>query len=415
MPQLKELLQSHLAQKDISLRTFAERTGISYPTILALLSRGHAPRKPEHRESLRRELGLDQEAWAAVLAASQRDGVDIPAEGPLTLQQLVLKSLLAQGFTEQSFARVSGVPYPTLMGLTRKGAIPRTDTLGVIADKLGIPREDLEAAVEVSRARRDAEELEAAAEGEDHEPSDDESGGAPALTEPPGGAPAASSPANGAETEEIPHLAQVVADSIASHGVSVAAFGRQHGIPYLSLNRLISQGVPPRRKSVLEPLARALGLSDEVFETSLQKSKRSPTPATAPKDEDPLTPLQEALQRVVRARNLTTKAFAELADLSVLTATKLLKHGDLPGRQTTHEKLKNLLQLSEHEYQDIVRRSRQEGEAAPPTRVGEAPAIPVAGASVAAEGPTVAELTELIERLNPRQRAALKQFILTMI
>src|SRR3954467_12106063 len=165
MAQLKELLQQHLARNDTSLRVFSERTGISYPTVLALLSRGHVPRKPEHREALRRELGLDQDAWAGVLAASQRDGVDIPAEGPLTLQQLVLKSLLAQGFTEQTFARLTGVPYPTVMGLTRKGAIPRTDTIHVIADKLGIPREDIDAAVEESLSRRDpGDDVEAAEE-----------------------------------------------------------------------------------------------------------------------------------------------------------------------------------------------------------------------------------------------------------
>src|SRR5215210_9279893 len=96
MAQLKDLLATHLSKSDVSARAFAERTGISYPTLLALLHKGSVPRKPEHRELLRRELGIDQDAWASILAASQKDGVEIPADGPLTLQQLVLKALLAQ-------------------------------------------------------------------------------------------------------------------------------------------------------------------------------------------------------------------------------------------------------------------------------------------------------------------------------
>jgi predicted transcriptional regulator len=407
MPQLQELIQGHLASRNLSARAFAERTGVGYPTVLALLARGSVPRKAEHREALRRELGLDQESWAAVIAASQKDGIDIPSEGPLTLRQLVLKALLAQGFTEQSFAKVSGVPYATLMGLTRKGAIPRAETLATIAEGLGLARDEVDAAVAYSRAQRDEDPS-----GTDAVVAEELADDAPEPQDLNGDA------REGGEAE-VPNLAQLVADRIAAHGVSVAAFGKQHGIPYISLHRLIASGVPPRRRNALEPLARALGLAEQLFETSLMKSKRSPIPATAPSDEEKLTPLQEALRRVVRHRNLTTKAFAELADLSVLTATKLLKHGDLPGRATTHEKLRTLLQLTADEYHDLVRRSRGAVEAERAPNAAPVP-VPVAvagtpGAAGAEQGPTVAELAELIERLNPRQRSALKQFILTMI
>lgn len=414
MPQLKELVQNLLSRTDTSARAFAERTGIGYPTVLALLHKGGVPRKPEHREILRHELGLGQDAWAAVLALSQKDGIDIPAEGPLTLRQLVLKALLAQGFTEQSFARVSDVPYATLMGLTRKGAIPRADTLAVIAERLGLEPDEIDAAVALSRSERaggdDADDAGSTVDTGDADGiADVASPGETAADEPPAAPP------------EVPQLAQLVADRIAHQEVSVAAFAREHGIPYLSLNRLITSGQPPRRRNVLEPLARALGLDESAFNSSLRKSKEAPTPATQPREDEPATPLQDALQRVVKARNLTTKAFAELADLSVLTATKLLKHGDLPGRTTTHEKLRALLQLSTPEYDDLIRRSRGAEQAARSSTASfSAPApVPVAPTRTpppaAGEGPTVAELAELIERLTPRQRSALKQFILTMI
>ncbi|MBA2479054.1 MAG: hypothetical protein H0V44_00190 [Planctomycetes bacterium] len=385
-----------MASTDVSARAFAERTGISYPTLLALLHKGIAPRKPEHRELLRREFAIDQDAWASILAASQKDAVDIPADGPLNLQQLVLKALLAQGFNEQSFAKVSDVPYPTIMGLTRKGAIPRSDTLMAIADKLGLTQEQMDGAVALSRASKRGEDAAEAASDK----ADLADGVAAGVAVADGG-------------DDVPQLAQLVADHVGRAGVSVAAFGRLHGIPYLSLNRLINSGVPPRRKSVLDPLARALGLSEQTFETSLMKSKRAPLPASARRPGADMTPLQEALHRLVQDRALTTKAFSELADLSVLTATKLLKHGDLPGRTTTHEKLRNLLQLSADDYQDLVARSRSNGRVEESAPVAEH--VPIARVNGSDAGPQATELVELIERLNPRQREAIKQLILTFI
>ncbi len=388
-PQLKELLQQHLSQKGVSIRVFAERTGMSYPTVLSLLHKGSVPRKPEHRESVRRELGLDQDAWASVIAASQKDGIDIPEDGPLTLQQLVLKSLLSQGFTEQSFSKLSDIPYPTLMGMTRKGAIPRADTLALLGEKLGLTQEQIDEAVELSRAlKRDGDDT-----------ADD------AIAEVP----------SSEALSDAPNLAQLVADHIAGSGASIAHYARQHGVPYLSLTKLLNSGVPPRRKSILEPLSRALGLSEQAFETSLIKSKQSPTPASAKRDDVAMTPLQEALHRLVQAKGLTTKAFSELADLSVLTATKLLKHGDLPGRTTTHDKLRNLLQVTPEEYHDLLERSRETGRESE-ERPAASTAMPyIAPAPAASTGPSVSELAELIERLNPRQREALKSFILTMV
>jgi predicted transcriptional regulator len=387
MPHLKDLLQQHLAKHDLSARTFAERVDISYPTVLALLHKDSVPRKAEHREILRRELGVDQEAWATVLASSQKDAIDIPASGPLTLQQIVLKALLGQGYTEQSFARMSKIPYAKVMGITRKGSIPRGDTLVTLAEKLGLSIEALTAAAELSRSHKHGD--------------------------------AAEAPVDDANT---PSLAQLVADAVAKAGTSVASFARVHDIPYLSLTKLIKNGLPPRRKSVLEPLAKALGLAPADFDSSLRKSKANPTPATARSAEAAMSPLQEALHRVVTEKKLTTKAFAELSDLSVLTATKLLKRGALPGRATTHEKLRALLGIDGEAYQDLLKRSRGGATTPPPGDAGDDDDLPGAGDPGLAGltdghggGPGSGELLELVERLTARQRDALKQFILTMI
>jgi len=393
MPQLKELLQNHLSQQETSARAFAERAGISYPTVLALLHKGSVPRKPAHREALRRELNLGQDTWASVLAVSQRDGIDIPSEGPLSLRQMVLKALLAQGFTEQTFAKVSNVPYATLMGMTRKGAIPRADTLAVVAEKLGLALPEVMAAAQRSRVDRVHDGVEPVSDVillAPGEPAED----------------AEAAPLDGqapSSTGEPPFLSQLAADRIAEEGVSVAGFARAHGIPYISLHQLLTTGVPPQRSTVLEPLAKALGLSAHDFAGSLRRSTEAPTPASQPSDDEASTPLQDALRELVRSRNLTTKAFAELADLSVLTATKLLKHGDLPGRVSTHEKLRSLLQLAPADYQELVRRSRSEGS----VREGGPDSAP-------SDAPTLEELSDLIRRLGPRQRSALKRFILDL-
>jgi len=387
MPHLKDLLQQHLSKHNLSARTFAERVDISYPTVLALLHKDSIPRKAEHREILRRELGVDQESWASVLASSQKDAIDIPATGPLTLQQIVAKALYGQGFTEQSFARTSGIPYAKLMGITRKGSIPRGDTLVTLAEKLGLSPDALTAAADLSRSHKHSDDADSAA------PADDPS---------------------------TPSLAQLVADAVAAAGTSVASFARVHDIPYISLTKLLKTGQPPRRKSVLEPLAKALGLSAAAFDSSLRKSKASPEPATARSSEAALSPLQEALHQVVAAKKLTTKAFAELSDLSVLTATKLLKRGALPGRATTHEKLRALLGIDADSYQDLLNRSRSGGAAAAPVDDNGDDDLPGAGdpgLPGLTMGPAAgsAELLELVERLSQRQREALKQFILSLI
>jgi hypothetical protein len=219
--------------------------------------------------------------------------------------------------------------------------------------------------------------------------------------------------------ESIPSLAQLAADTIIRGGTSVASFARAHELPYVSLMKLINSGQPPRRKAVLDPLAKALGIDEATFNAALNKSKANPVPAEAPRQSDnAVNPFHAALLRLVEERRFTTKAFAEAADLSVLTAAKLLKRGELPGRQTTHEKLKALLGLNEIAYKDLLASSRgstnADGESAAIERKSTMGYVAVSTGAAPAST-TKGELFELIDRLSPAQLVALKNFLLSVL
>ncbi len=215
--------------------------------------------------------------------------------------------------------------------------------------------------------------------------------------------------------ESTPSLAQLVADTIVRGGGSVAAFARTHNIPYVSLMKLINTGQPPRRKAVLDPLAKALGIGEETFAAALARSKINPMPAEAPRQSDnAANPFHAALLRLVEEKGFTTKAFAEAADLSVLTAAKLLKRGELPGRATTHEKLRNLLGLNEIIYRDLLASSRPVEDEKDDDHPAAAGYVAVyTGAAPA--NTTKGELFELIDRLSPAQLVALKNFLLSVL
>lgn len=218
--------------------------------------------------------------------------------------------------------------------------------------------------------------------------------------------------------EMTPSLAQIVADTIARNGTSVAAFARAHDLPYVSVMRLIISGQPPSLKPVLTRLAKALGLSDVDFAAALTKSKTNPLPAEAPRQSDnALNPFHAALLVLVEEHHFTTKEFAEAADLSILTAGKLLKRGELPGRQSTHDKLRGLLGLSEMAYKDLLSASRSansDGESAAIERKNTQGYVAVStGASPA--NTTKGELFELIDRLSPAQLVALKNFMTSVL
>lgn len=382
---LQGLLAVHLEKKCLTARAFADQTGVSYPTVLSIINKGSMPRKLEHRESLREALHCDTDTWATVMALSGADQIDLGGEAP-TLQQMVLKEILVRGQSEQSFATESGIPYPTILGVTRKGAIPRGETLVTITEALDLDPAEVTAAVDRSRAVRRE--------------------GTPPVPDP-----------------QTQSLAQLVANTARRNGQSLAAFSRVHDLPYLVIMRLVGSGVPPDEADVLERLGQALGLDTDTLQYSVGQSRAQPEPASVGNDgPSESTPLQSALKSVIDKKGLTMKAFAELSELSVLTATRLVKHGAMPSRSATHAKLRSLLDLNENEYSELLRRSKdtpktdvisdddfQHQETEEITPDGE---DREALAKLAVADP---ELAQLIVNLDHKKRAALKMFLKTLL
>ena len=421
MATLQTLLKQHLEARNISVKTLAERLGISYPTVLALVNKGSLPRSQEHRDGIRVELSIPLEQWAAVLAASMKDAVEIPTDGPLTLQQLVTKAMYTLGLTEQRLAEKSGLPYPTLLGITRKGSIPRGDTLVTLAEALDLEMREVHQAVSLSKERRGL---------------DDDSPGSFDRTADDDAEPHDLPP----RSPQIVSLAQMALDAITRSGVSTAAFAKQYNIPYISLTRLIRDGIPPERIAASDPLREALGLSEEEFATTLDRARANPAPASRAKSSEIASnPLQASLLRLIEERGLSMKAFAELADLSLLTATRLLRKGDLPGRQATHTKLRGLLAIGQSDYELLLQRARaagagdvdEEGDEAQPTAIQplteaflrQSPVLVSLGGSGALSGgaPVApgeyndADFMAIISRLGGKQRRAVMGFLQSLV
>ncbi len=423
MVTLQSLLKQHLEARNISVKTLAERLGISYPTVLALVNKGSLPRSQEHRDGIRVELGVPLEQWAAVLAASMKDGVEIPTEGPLTLQQLVTKAMYTLGLTEQRLSEKSGLPYPTLLGITRKGSIPRGDTLATLAESLELELEEAQAAAALSKERRSQDD-DTPAGLERHQDDDAEPHDLPGAV----------------TTEEEANLAQLALDAITRSGVSTAAFAKQYNIPYISLTRLIRDGIPPIRSSANDPLREALGLDEPTYTAAIDRARANPAPASRAKSSEIASnPLQASLLRLVEERGLSMKSFAELADLSVLTATRLLRKGDLPGRQATHTKLRGLLALGQTDYELLLQRARaagardvdEDGDEVQPTAIQpltepflrQSPVLvslggsgsPAGGAPVHPGEFTDADFMAIISRLGGKQRRAVMGFLQSLV
>ncbi len=419
MATLQTLLKQHLEARNISVKTLAERLGISYPTVLALVNKGSLPRSQEHRDGIRTELSVPLEQWAAVIASSMKDAVEIPTEGPLTLQQLVTKAMYTLGLTEQRLAEKSGLPYPTLLGITRKGSIPRGDTLVTLAEALELNLDDLHDAVALSKERRGQDEG-AGTDPHHRRVHDDD-----------------------AEPHDLPphvpepdlSLAQMALDAITRSGVSTAAFAKQYNIPYISLTRLIRDGIAPDRIAASEPLREALGLDEVAFAAALDRARANPAPASRAKSSEIASnPLQASLLRLIDERGLSLKAFAELADLSVLTATRLLRKGDLPGRQATHTKLRGLLAIGQSDYELLLQRARaagagdveEDGDEAQPTAIQpltepflrQSPVLVSLGSGSSGSTPgeyTDADFMAIISRLGGKQRRAVMGFLQSLV
>lgn len=403
-PLLADLLKAHLQATGGSARALAEKLDASYPSVLAWMSKGGVPRKPEHREALRRELAMAPDVFSRVLAASSKESIDIPHDGPLDLRQLLLKHLGERNLTERTFADLSNIPYATLMGITRRGAVPRGGTLEQLAQALGVPLDLVREAAGRTRGEAEAagHPVEVTAEAEPTAHAVESAHAAAEIH-----AALVAEPASGGE------LARVANERVAASGLSAAAYARTHDLPYLALSKLLATGIEPEDAEVLGRLRAAFPVQ--------RTQPAAPAAATAAPQASPEEggtralhrtggasvgdhPLHEALLKLCRERGWSQQKFAQVSGLAVPTASRLLK-GDLPGRGPTHLKLREVLGIDQSAYQALL---------PPEPQSADEPEAPRSTKSAAAsEDPEVLKLCRAINDLDAGQRAAVWQLVKT--
>jgi transcriptional regulator with XRE-family HTH domain len=411
-PILADLLKAHLHNSGSSARALAERLDASYPSVLSWMSKGGVPRKAEHREALRRELALAPDVFSRVLAASSKEAIDIPAEGPLDLRQLLLRHLGERNLTERTFADLSNIPYATLMGITRRGAVPRGGTLDQLAQALGLAIEAVHEAAGRTRGEAEAagHPVEVTAEAE------------PTVLAVESAHVAAEVPsAMIAEPASSGELARVANERVAASGLSAAAYARSHELPYLALSKLLATGIEPEDAEVLGRLRAAF----PVVRSQRPVAPAQPVGPTASPAAHEATgdgsgtralhrtgsptvgdhPLHDALLKLCRERSWSQQKFAQVSGLAVPTASRLLK-GDLPGRGPTHAKLREVLGIDEAAYRSLLPPEPQSADDAPPARAVK----PAAG-----ENAETLKLSRAISELEAGQRAAVWQLLKTFL
>ena len=130
-----QLLQERMQEQGMSLRSVSDAIDVSYSVLMGVVRDHTIPRRAEDRLALQGFWGVSERDWNALIAsvASNR-GED--TRSLMTLQQLITRALYEKNLTEQELAQRSGVPYATVMGVTRKGSVPRQSTLNTIARAL---------------------------------------------------------------------------------------------------------------------------------------------------------------------------------------------------------------------------------------------------------------------------------------
>lgn len=374
---LPDAIHTHLKRNALSAKAFAEETGINYQTLLGIVKNGNIPRKAEHREALREALGVDEDTWVTILANSGRAPVNLPTSGPLTLQQLVTRALYAQGLNEQKLSRQCGVAYPTILGITRKGAVPRHDSLKTISDALNLDWDDVTTAVNTSRSSRYQSR---------HDAAD--------------------------AAENARSLTELVAQHLSETGLSVAGLAKRMGVGYIALSRLLKSPGHSNDRDLLGRLGKALELSHEAMIAAIQMERVSDSPSSVvvrgshpiPKD---ATPLQKALIGRLNRDNLTIKAMSEQAQLSQLTMTRLLKGQTKPARSTTHQKLQELLGISKEAYLNLLNPESEDGGRSAVEDAQEAQYYE----DLAKHGQEMESLMRKIDGLSSEQRAVIKRYL----
>ena len=252
----------------------------------------------------------------------------------MTLQQLITRALYEKNLTEQELAERSQVPYATVMGVTRKGSVPRQATLNTLARALELSADDIAAAVRVTRIGRRGVSVQQLQTG---------------------------------RIQKTPSLDTLVVERAAAKRQSLAAFAQSAGLGYLVISRLVERREAPAGPAASASLQRALGIDQDTFReacASLGDEPATPKEATASHTRaDPLlapnaTPLQQSLVTMMRGERLTIKELARRANLSQVTMSRLLKDGQPPARAKTHQSLQKLLGLTADAYHALLEQSR---------------------------------------------------------
>ena len=374
---LPDAINAHLKRNALSAKAFAQETGINYQTLLGIIKNGNIPRKAEHREVLRAAIGVDEDTWVTILANSGRAPVNLPSSGPMTLQQMVTKALYAKGLNEQRLSKECGVAYPTVLGITRKGAVPRIESLRTISDALDLDWDEVMTAVNTSRSSRYQSR---------HDAAD--------------------------AAENARTLTELVAQHLSETGKTVAGLAKGMGAGYIAVSRLLKDPSQANDTQLLSGLAQALELTPDQLAAAIQLDRVSDQPSSVvvrgthpiPKD---ASPLQKALIGHMNRSNLTIKAMAEKADLSQLTMTRLLKGQTQPARSTTHQKLQELLGISKDAYLQLLSPG---GDLSAGPIAAEAP-VANPYESINQYGAEMEEIMRKIEGLSSEQRGVIKRYL----
>ena len=403
---LHDVIQHFMDENNVSAKALAEQAGISYPTMLNVVKTGNIPRKPEHREALREILDYDRDDWAEILSRSNKKKTDrIENDAPADLQEIISKALYAKGYSEKSLAEETGLPYATISGITRKGAVPRKHSLDIIIEVLGLDAAEVDKAVRSSHASRHQTEYE-----------EDEF----------------------AEFDAIASIAEIINQRLAESGISLASYAKQVSIGYLTLSRVMNGKWKPDDLSQFETLRADLGLDEAEFAASIHLTEEAhevtsltirgkhPVPSDA-------SPLQKALIAYMNQENLTIKALAEKCGLSQLTMARIIKQQAVPSRASTHKKLQELLELDHASYLELIGGEQKTGRLASRQRrkeKGEEGTDYIAhDAQIPAESDTnrhetsaliarldknsdnVEDILTIVKNLNSNQRSALCDFL----
>jgi transcriptional regulator with XRE-family HTH domain len=336
---LAQLLQERMDADNLSLRAVCDVTQVSYSVLMGVVRDRSVPRREEDRLALREWLGVSERDWSVMIAAGAGSGEETGSL--LTLQQLVTRALYHEGLTEQELSRRCDIPYATLMGVTRKGAVPRQQTLNAMARVLNLQPDEVASAVRVTRVARRGVSVQQLQTG---------------------------------RVAKTPSLVTLVLERAQANRQSVAAFSQAAGLGYLVVSRMIEHQKPPALPADQHLLREALDLDeatfneacaaigeedDDVGDSSSNVFVASGTESFA---NGSGTPLQQALHSMMRSGRLTIKELARRANLSQVTMSRLLKDGQPPARAKTHQNLQRLLGLTADAYHAFLEQSRKKYE-----------------------------------------------------